>query len=51
EDTHHLKLEEVTIAEALKEGGYRTFYTGKWHLGGRGFEPSRQGFDVYYDPH
>lgn len=51
EDTHHLKLEEVTIAEALKEGGYQTFYTGKWHLGGRGFEPSRQGFDVYYDPH
>ena len=31
---HYLPLEEVTIAEALKEHGYRTFFAGKWHLGG-----------------
>jgi arylsulfatase A-like enzyme len=41
-----LALEEVTIAEALKAGGYQTFYTGKWHLGGKGFEPQDQGFEV-----
>jgi arylsulfatase A-like enzyme len=41
-----LALEEVTVAEALKEGGYQTFYAGKWHLGGRGFEPADQGFEV-----
>lgn len=51
EDSHQLRLEEVTIAEAFREGGYRTFYTGKWHLGGKAFDPARQGFDMYYDPH
>ena len=39
-------MEEVTIAELLKSVGYRTATIGKWHLGGDGFEPSRQGFDV-----
>jgi arylsulfatase A-like enzyme len=42
----HLPLEEVTLAEALKEGGYRTFFAGKWHLGGRGYWPENQGFDI-----
>ena len=41
-----LPLEEVTVAEALKEGGYRTFFAGKWHLGGEGFFPEDQGFEV-----
>lgn len=41
-----LVLEEVTVAEALKEGGYQTFYAGKWHLGNKGFEPQDQGFEV-----
>tara|TARA_B100001093_G_scaffold147894_1_gene140625 strand:+ start:1794 stop:3206 length:1413 start_codon:yes stop_codon:yes gene_type:complete len=50
-DDHHLALEEVTIAEALREGGYSTFYTGKWHLGGAQFSPDKQGFEQYYDPH
>ncbi|NIA15535.1 MAG: sulfatase-like hydrolase/transferase [Nitrospiraceae bacterium] len=41
-----LPHEEVTIAEALKESGYATFFAGKWHLGGEGFWPESQGFDV-----
>jgi len=44
-----LALEEVTIGEAFREGGYETFYAGKWHLGGKGFEPSEQGFEHYVD--
>ena len=28
-----MPLEEVTVAEALKEHGYATFFAGKWHLG------------------
>ena len=41
-----LPLEEVTFAEALKEAGYRTAFIGKWHLGGKGFFPEQQGFDI-----
>lgn len=41
-----LPLEEVTIAEALKKAGYTTGAIGKWHLGGEGFLPQNQGFDV-----
>ncbi|MDY3557758.1 sulfatase-like hydrolase/transferase [Gemmata sp. JC673] len=43
---NELALEEVTIAEALKPHGYVTAHIGKWHLGGKGFEPEKQGFDV-----
>ena len=54
----HLPLEEVTIAEALKEKGYATGFIGKWHLAGEGsvsttngtvnaaYHPDQQGFDV-----
>jgi len=43
---NQLALKEVTIAEVLKEAGYRTFFAGKWHLGGEGFFPEQQGFDI-----
>jgi arylsulfatase A-like enzyme len=41
-----LPLEETTLAEAFKQGGYRTGFSGKWHLGGKGSLPSDHGFDV-----
>jgi len=41
-----LPLEETTLAESLRSAGYATAIVGKWHLGGKGFDPSQQGFDV-----
>jgi arylsulfatase A-like enzyme len=41
-----LPLTETTIAKALKQGGYSTFFTGKWHLGGKGYWPEEHGFDI-----
>ncbi len=41
-----LKLSEITMAERLKTAGYRSAAVGKWHLGGTGFLPTDQGFDV-----
>ncbi len=40
-----LRLEELTLAEVLKQLGYATFFAGKWHLGPEGFWPEVQGFD------
>ncbi|MGY8945542.1 MAG: sulfatase [Flavobacteriales bacterium] len=45
-DLHELPLNEITIAEKLKESGYKTFYSGKWHLGSEGFYPEENGFDI-----
>lgn len=42
----NLELEEVTSAEHFKKAGYRTMFAGKWHLGGEGYWPNAQGFDV-----
>ena len=53
----HLPLEQLTIAERLKEARYATAFMGKWHLSGRGkpenghleeskLRPEYQGFDV-----
>jgi arylsulfatase A-like enzyme len=41
-----LALNETTLAEALKQAGYATFFAGKWHLGPQGYYPEDQGFDV-----
>lgn len=41
-----LPLSEFTVAEALRRAGYKTGSVGKWHLGGEGFLPEDQGFDV-----
>jgi arylsulfatase A-like enzyme len=37
-------LEEVTLAEALRDAGYTNFFAGKWHLGIGEFSPNAQGF-------
>jgi arylsulfatase A-like enzyme len=42
----YMPLEEITIAEVLKENGYSTFFAGKWHLGIEGYYPEDQGFDI-----
>ena len=40
---------EVTIAEALKDAGYKTACFGKWHLGdSHKFLPLQNGFDQYF---
>ena len=36
----------VTIAEVLKLAGYRSFLSGKWHLGTD--DPTQQGFEEFY---
>lgn len=52
--TLNLPLEEVTVAEALKKGGYETAISGKWHVAAHNehylgwssdFGPEHQGFD------
>jgi arylsulfatase A-like enzyme len=43
---NQLPLNEVTIAERLGAAGYKTFFAGKWHLGGEGYFPEDQGFDI-----
>jgi len=43
---NELPLNEITLAEAFKTAGYATAHIGKWHLGGDGFGPKEQGFDI-----
>jgi arylsulfatase A-like enzyme len=45
-----LPLEEITLAELLKNAGYFTGLFGKWHLGESQFGPLQQGFDVVVAP-
>ncbi len=52
QQTQGLALDEVTIAELLKQNGYATGHFGKWHLNkdknykpGRPGDPASQGFD------
>lgn len=44
--------EEITLANALKEQGYATFFAGKWHLGhDKKSYPQHRGFDVNIGGH
>ncbi|NJB35209.1 sulfatase [Croceivirga sp. JEA036] len=48
-DEMGLPLDQTTIAEKLKEQGYKTALFGKWHMGNADkFHPTKRGFDVFY---
>ena len=47
----NMPLEDITLAEALKEAGYKTAHIGKWHLQAhhdtsRNHFPEKHGFDL-----
>ena len=46
-----LKLGTPTLASALKQAGYKTFFAGKWHLGPEGNSPENFGFDINLGGH
>src|SRR3989440_9813781 len=41
-------LSEKMLPRYFKEAGYVSAAIGKWHLGGKGFEPLDHGFEVYH---
>ncbi len=48
--TYGLPTDERTLPQALKDAGYRTLMTGKWHLGhaSQKYWPQNRGFDYFY---
>ncbi len=42
----HIADEAITVAQILQQGGYRTFLSGKWHLGTE--DPTKSGFEEFY---
>uniref|UniRef100_UPI0040475CE6 arylsulfatase n=2 Tax=Mariniflexile sp. TaxID=1979402 RepID=UPI0040475CE6 len=49
----HLPDNAITIAQLLKQNGYNTAMSGKWHVGNdEGYWPTKKGFDKFYGfPH
>ena len=43
-----LPWETSTMAEVFRDAGYATACIGKWHLGGAGYGPEKQGFETVY---
>jgi arylsulfatase A-like enzyme len=41
----YLRKDVVTIAELLRDAGYHTYMTGKWHLGADSNNPASRGFE------
>ena len=49
ENGRNMYTSEITLAEILRDHGYRTGLSGKWHLGAKpGHQPLDQGFDEAY---
>ncbi len=46
EYVHELPKADVLLPEVMKANGYKTFFAGKWHLGGKGSYPEDHGFDI-----
>ena len=46
EYVHALPSADTSLAEAMRDGGYKTFFAGKWHIGGEGSFPEDHGFDI-----
>lgn len=48
--SYSLAMDEFLLPQLLKEAGYRTVMSGKWHLGHakKDFWPHRRGFDSFY---
>ena len=49
----HVRAEEITVATLLRDAGYATCHSGKWHLNGRFNldgqpQPSDHGFDHWF---
>ena len=45
---HNLPEGVQTIAQLLKPKGYASAAIGKWHLGGKGHQPTNHGFDEFF---
>jgi arylsulfatase A-like enzyme len=48
---HNLPHKDTSMAEAFLDAGYRTFFAGKWHLGGEGSYPEDHGFEINIGGH
>jgi arylsulfatase A-like enzyme len=44
----HLPAGVPTLGQLLKPKGYASAAVGKWHLGGKGHQPTHHGFDEYF---
>ncbi len=52
ESKNYLEPSQITLAETLKQSGYRTAHIGKWHLGlTQPHWPEQQGFDFAFHCH
>lgn len=48
--TYSLPMDEVLLPQILKNAGYKTYMSGKWHLGHakKDFWPNHRGFESFY---
>lgn len=46
-----LPLTQTSLARAFQKAKYKTFFAGKWHLGGEGSFPEDHGFDINIGGH